>query len=165
GIDEGGHRAKIVQQFVASRPGLYTYKGATQAVPKGGGVYYKLERQEKRLNVRARHYQAELLHHLHFQPKTEANFLHLPPKLRGDDTVVEHLAAFRKVTNRHLLDADNLENWHHETRPHDYFDCLKETLALYDFARDTLPLRFWRLPMPWHAKPAKPRKPQVAYQE
>jgi hypothetical protein len=165
-IDEGGHRSKAVQRFVASRKGLYSYKGATQAVAPHSGKYYRLNAAEDRLLVRAKHYQAELLHQLHFQPKTPRNCLYLPPDLAPDSDMVEHLCAMRRTKNKNLQDPDNLENWVNENRDDHYFDCLKQTLVLWDFAKETLALRFWRLPMPWHQKKSKKkRKVEVPYED
>lgn len=166
-VDEGGHLAKIVQAFVSTRPGCYSYKGATQAVPLTAAERFKLDPANQRILARPKHYQSELLHRLHFQPAGGTHGgLYLPeyalPEtlpatagaepgalyLTASDEFISHLAAVRRVKTARVADADSLDNWAAEGRPDHWFDCLKMTLTAADVAIRALPQQFWRLPKP-----------------
>ena len=57
------------------------------------------------------------------------------------DEFYEHLLAHRQDNSKKF--GDEYENWTHQGRKHDYFDCLKMFYALVEFCKLNYPKEIW----------------------
>jgi len=132
-IDEGGHRKDDVNDFIEDKPAFFKYKGDGR-IQKGN---YKLSDNvdEPRLILaKARYYQSQLLYQMYAQDRQANNYWYLPHSINRD--YLKQLASFQP--DPAVEDCD-FENWVHEGRQHDLFDCEKMWFTLFDFAKKELP--------------------------
>ncbi len=132
-VDEGGHRAGEVRDFVKPRPGLFTYKGN----PRIGKKYKESEEVKRLLLVNATHYHGQLLYNLYASTNRGDHYFFLGDDLPAD--YKEQLASWR--ANPAVKDGNAFENWICPSGEDHYFDCEKMGLALKDyFLEKVLPL-------------------------
>jgi phage terminase large subunit GpA-like protein len=134
-IDEGGHRAKEVQEFARDRKGLLTYKGN----PRIGKRQTISRDNPLLLLVMPSAYQGELLYYIYTQADRTKSYWYLPDTV-GDD-YVSQVAAVKE--NAKVRSGDQYENWTSHGDDH-YFDCEKMCLALIDYAKHELPAKYWK---------------------
>lgn len=138
-IDEGGHREREVAPYVQARPGMFSYKGDNRACVSDKWKYS--ENKESLILFREKDYSSDFLYYLYTQDNRGNNYLELPKD--ASDLLINELAAMRqneKVHNGHMY-----ENYSHEGRVHDYFDCGKMFLGLLDVAKSELAAKYWRV--------------------
>lgn len=139
-IDEGGHRAHEVQAFAHSRPGLYTYKGDTQATRGASWTPSKDAKNKRLILANPYHYQDDLLWRVHERKDRSAGrywYLHRDVS----DEYLQHIAAF-KPNNRARF-GHEFRNWTSGGEPDHFFDAEKMLLVLLDVALKRVPAQFW----------------------
>jgi hypothetical protein len=154
-IDEGGHRAREVQQFAADRKNVLTYKGN----PRIGRRQVISRENNRLLLVEPRTYQGELIYYVYVQLDKGKSYWWLPPEV--SDEYVSQIAAVKE--NHRVKSGNQPENWQSTGDDH-YFDCEKMMLALIEYAKLNVPAQHWRSKAPaWAGKGGevrlKPRKP------
>jgi hypothetical protein len=131
--DEGGYRTLEIQKFAQTISNLWTYKGnnrQAKRIERGTG---------KLLLVKERIFRTEVFYYIHSQNKKDNNYLHLAKDL--PEELYEHLLAYRQDNSKKF--GDEYENWTHQGRKHDYFDCLKMFYALVEFCKLNYPKEIW----------------------
>ena len=131
--DEGGHRTPEIQKFAQTISNLWTYKGnnrQAKRIERGVG---------KLLLVKEIIFRTEALYYIHAQNKKDNNYLYLAKDL--PEEFYEHLLAYRQDNAKKF--GDEYENWTHQGRKHDYFDCLKMFYALVEFCKLNYPKEIW----------------------
>lgn len=160
-VDEGGHRPQDVAKLVLNA-GVYAWKGGWRGQEKW--VVSKTNR--KRLLGRAKQFQTELLYYLYSQPDRSNSYLFFPQGLENMPngmTLIEHLAAMKP--NKKKRDGDLYENWECDSdRTDHYFDCLKITLCLIEYAKRYFKPDYWRKCSAKSTAAVKRRVPSVPLQ-
>ena len=134
--DSGGHRASAVRQFVLSMSKMYTYRGTNRIAKR---IERSKQKEKRLLLAKEQIFRADLLYYLYSQTKRDNNYLFFAPDL--SDKFFEHVVAYQKDNSK--KGGDEYENWVHNGRSHDFFDCLKMGLALFEYARGAIPGRYW----------------------
>ena len=131
--DEGGHRTLEIQKFAQTIPNLWTYKGnnrQAKRIERGTG---------KLLLVKESAFRTESLYYIHNQEKKDNNYLFLAKDL--PEEFYTHLLAYQQDNAKKF--GDEYENWTHNGRKHDYFDCMKMLYALIEFCKAKYPKHMW----------------------
>jgi hypothetical protein len=138
-IDSGGHRTNEVEAFVLETPGMVMYKGDN----RGSNKWRYSEDKEDLILAKEREYRADLLYYVYIQNNRDNNYWFLPPEDQLQENYVEHISAFRQ--NDTVKMGHHFENWWHDGRQHDFFDCEKMFLVLLDIAFEELVREHWRI--------------------
>lgn len=125
--DEGGHRSLEIQAFSKTIANLWTYKGYNR-------IAKRIERSQAQdrknlLLVKEEIFRPETLYYIHSQTKKDNNYLFFSKNL--PDEFYEHLLSYKQDNTK--KNGDSYENWTHNGRKHDYFDCLKMLYAIIEY--------------------------------
>jgi hydroxymethylpyrimidine pyrophosphatase-like HAD family hydrolase len=77
-------------------------------------------------------FRIETLYYIHTDSEKDNNKLYFSKHLKEE--FYEHLLAYRQDNTK--KNGDSFENWNHNGRKHDYFDCLKMSYALIEFYKN-----------------------------
>jgi hypothetical protein len=157
-IDEGGHRALEVGDFVASRPKWFTYKG--DSATKEACGWRRSKGKRRLILANPWHFQAELLSLLYQQEEAAAeDYWALPSRMEGyPSEYLEQLSAIRPNLRKHH--GEEYRNWTNGDRADHYFDCEKMVLVLLRVAAATF--KDWKIPQ--RLNKTKPRR-RILFQD
>jgi Phage terminase large subunit gpA, ATPase domain/Terminase large subunit gpA, endonuclease domain len=138
-IDEGGHRKREVAPFVKKNRRLFSYKGEN----RGSERVRISENHAKLLLCHEKEFKSDFLFYLYNQGNRDNHYWYLLPTAQLCDEYVAEIGALRPdPTNK--AEGHLYENYSHDHRVHDYFDCCKMYLALVEFAVKYLSKKKWR---------------------
>lgn len=125
--DEGGHRTLEIQKFATTISNLYTYKGNNRQAKRIERS--KERRHSKLLLTKEAVFRVEALYYIHSLLKQDNNYLYFTKDL--PEEFYEHLLAYRQDNTK--KNGDSFENWTHDGRKHDYFDCIKMLYTITEY--------------------------------
>lgn len=138
-IDEGGHRKREVEAFVAKHECLYSYKGDN----RGSEKIRWSETQSKLLLCREKEFKADLLYYLYIQTNREHYYWFLSSSEMIPESYVQEVTAYQ-ADPTDKQEGHLFENYSHMNRVHDFFDTGKMYLALEEMAIKYLNESLWR---------------------
>jgi len=130
-IDEGGHRLKEVNAFVAKlrafKIPVIKYKGDSRAA-QGGHTFKPSENDPHLILADALYYQAVLLHNIYSRKPQAGHNWYANPEMQEE--YFTHLAALKPNSKRRS--GHQYRNWVNDGPDH-FFDCEKEIILARDY--------------------------------
>lgn len=139
-IDQGGHRARAVQEFTKEHPGIYSYKGDNRISKR----YQPGKDDNSAIIAKPQIYQAELLYLIYTQLNKQNHYWYL-----SKDVTADYLEQLASVQATNTKNGDWYENWESTNGNDHYFDAEKMWLVMLEFAKDRFNSRHWFAKAPY----------------